>query len=82
MLGRLAMVEAEVEDFLRKALVDETERNVEEEGRRANRLNRVGFSCEGPQLETGRFYTKIFEPSPHRYWSLLFPGHGSARRRV
>ena len=41
MLDWLAVTEAEVDEFLRKALVGTTERRVVEEGRRANRLDRV-----------------------------------------
>jgi hypothetical protein len=48
------VAEAEVERFLRKALVDTTERSVEE-GRRANRVG----SCEGWRVEAGCFYTRV-----------------------
>ena len=41
MLDRLAAAEAEVEEFLRKTLVDATERSVEEEERRANSVNGI-----------------------------------------
>jgi hypothetical protein len=72
-LDRLAVAEAEVNEFLRKALVNATERSVEEAGRRANSLNDVvrwfvrGCSWK---VEAGLL---LYETSdPPRHWTLLF----------